>query len=232
MVSGYSLSTQGKSVCFKLVIVSLISQQLSNSRAKIIRMNQQIKQPVSDIQPESPTHVLHTITPVSKYLALVLFITLPFIGGWIGYQNAPVAVPMVEVVQVAMPAAPIIADATIGGLAPIDDRDERIARLLADPTLPIDTIDDFQAVLPFVERSGIYASARAYMSDNNVADEQSSLVFDWKRGDWIRFTVIPESVETDNALLFMRLVDDEWTTETFGTAFPDLYEAYPELMVE
>jgi len=34
-------------------------------------------------------HVLHTVTPFSKYLALVLFIILPFIGGWIGYNYSP-----------------------------------------------------------------------------------------------------------------------------------------------
>ena len=34
-------------------------------------------------------HVLHTVTPLSKYLALVLFIILPFLGGWIGYNYAP-----------------------------------------------------------------------------------------------------------------------------------------------
>jgi len=35
---------------------------------------------------------LHTVTPVSKYLAMLLFILLPFIGGWIGYNYAPVKV--------------------------------------------------------------------------------------------------------------------------------------------
>jgi hypothetical protein len=31
----------------------------------------------------------HTVTPLSKYLAMVLFIILPFLGGWIGYTYAP-----------------------------------------------------------------------------------------------------------------------------------------------
>ena len=30
--------------------------------------------------------VLFTVTPVSKFLAVVLFVALPFLGGWIGYQ--------------------------------------------------------------------------------------------------------------------------------------------------
>jgi hypothetical protein len=40
---------------------------------------------VADVKP-SP---LHTITPLSKYLAMVLFVILPFLGGWIGYSYAP-----------------------------------------------------------------------------------------------------------------------------------------------
>jgi hypothetical protein len=81
--------------------------------------------------------------------------------------------------------------------------------------------------MPFAERQAIYAAARTYIADNSVADMQSSLVFDWKRGDWIRFTVIPETVETDNGLLFMRNVAGQWQVENFGTAFPEMYEAFP-----
>ncbi len=43
---------------------------------------------------------LHTITPISKYLAMALFIILPFIGGWIGYAYAPLKVVEVERVVV------------------------------------------------------------------------------------------------------------------------------------
>lgn len=39
---------------------------------------------------------LHQVTPLSKYLAMVLFIVLPFIGGWVGYQLAPEEVVEVE----------------------------------------------------------------------------------------------------------------------------------------
>ncbi len=34
---------------------------------------------------EAKKSPLHTVTPLSKYLAMVLFILLPFVGGWIGY---------------------------------------------------------------------------------------------------------------------------------------------------
>ena len=32
---------------------------------------------------------LNKVTPLSKYLAMTLFIVLPFIGGWVGYRYAP-----------------------------------------------------------------------------------------------------------------------------------------------
>ena len=39
---------------------------------------------------------LNKVTPLSKYLALLLFVLLPFIGGYIGYMYAPVKVVEVE----------------------------------------------------------------------------------------------------------------------------------------
>lgn len=43
---------------------------------------------------------LHQVTPLSKYLALTLFVILPFLGGWIGYTYAPEKVVEVEKVVV------------------------------------------------------------------------------------------------------------------------------------
>jgi hypothetical protein len=44
--------------------------------------------------------VLNKVTPLSKYLAMILFIILPFIGGWIGYNSSPEKVVEVERVVV------------------------------------------------------------------------------------------------------------------------------------
>lgn len=43
---------------------------------------------------------LKKVTPLSKYLAMVLFIILPFFGGWIGYMYAPEKVIEVEKIVV------------------------------------------------------------------------------------------------------------------------------------
>jgi hypothetical protein len=46
---------------------------------------------------EKPRHsALNTVTPLSKYLAMALFVTLPFVGGYIGYTFVPEKVVEVE----------------------------------------------------------------------------------------------------------------------------------------
>jgi hypothetical protein len=40
---------------------------------------------------------LHQVTPLSKYLAMALFVILPFVGGYVGYQLAPERVVEVPV---------------------------------------------------------------------------------------------------------------------------------------
>ena len=49
-------------------------------------MEQENNQPEPQVQTQNQ---LNTVTPLSKYLAMALFIVLPFIGGWIGYTYAP-----------------------------------------------------------------------------------------------------------------------------------------------
>lgn len=49
---------------------------------------------IAQTRPKNP---LFSITPLSKYLALALFILMPFIGGWVGYTYAPERVVEVPV---------------------------------------------------------------------------------------------------------------------------------------
>lgn len=71
----------------------------------------------NDTQNESPVvnnalkSRLTTVTPLSKYLAMTLFILLPFLGGWIGYTYAPQKV--VEVEKVVIKEARTIGDSTL-----------------------------------------------------------------------------------------------------------------------
>ncbi len=43
---------------------------------------------------------LKKVTPLSKYLAMAIFIAMPFIGGWIGYNYAPEKVVIEEKILV------------------------------------------------------------------------------------------------------------------------------------
>jgi len=50
---------------------------------------------------ENNQSFLHSVTPLAKYLAMALFVALPFIGGWIGYTYMPEKVVEVEKVKVS-----------------------------------------------------------------------------------------------------------------------------------
>jgi hypothetical protein len=45
---------------------------------------------------ETKPSPLHTVNPLSKYLAMALFVAMPFFGGWVGYSYAPEKVVEVD----------------------------------------------------------------------------------------------------------------------------------------
>ena len=108
-------------------------------------------------QPSVEKHPVHQITPLSEYLALSLFIILPFLGGWIGYSLAPEKVVEVDKVIIVEkestdPTTPsMTALNTNEGLAPnfswllatIASKDSS-ARPTYDVTLSIGTGEEFR----------------------------------------------------------------------------------------
>lgn len=66
--------------------------------ATIKPMEQENFQPEPQLEKEG--NIFTNVTPLSKYLAMSLFIALPFIGGWVGYTFAPEKVVEVEKVVV------------------------------------------------------------------------------------------------------------------------------------
>ncbi len=48
---------------------------------------------------EQQSSSLNKVTPLSKFLAMALFILLPFIGGWVGYTYVPEKIVEVEKVM-------------------------------------------------------------------------------------------------------------------------------------
>jgi|GEM_PF-1385717 len=53
-----------------------------------------------EVQTEGKMQQLHQVTPLSKYLAMALFVIMPFLGGYVGYVWAPDKVVEVERVVV------------------------------------------------------------------------------------------------------------------------------------
>ncbi len=49
--------------------------------------------------PRAPD-IFFSVTPLSKFLAMLLFVVLPFAGGWVGYHYAPERIVEVETVVV------------------------------------------------------------------------------------------------------------------------------------
>lgn len=54
----------------------------------------------SEIEEVEEKSNFNKVTPLSKYLAMALFIAMPFIGGWVGYTYAPEKIVEVEKVVV------------------------------------------------------------------------------------------------------------------------------------
>lgn len=69
-------------------------------------METQNQTPIEETELPETKSRLHEVTPLSKYLAMFIFITLPFFAGWVGYQLAPEKVVEIEKII----KMPIIAD--------------------------------------------------------------------------------------------------------------------------
>jgi len=50
--------------------------------------NENLEEEVAQVEVEQKSS-LHQVTPLSKYLAMALFVILPFVGGYVGYNYAP-----------------------------------------------------------------------------------------------------------------------------------------------
>ena len=64
------------------------------SRKDVVVLSSHMEPQINE--PESVIAPLKKVTPLSKYLAMALFVALPFIGGWIGYMYAPEKVVEIE----------------------------------------------------------------------------------------------------------------------------------------
>lgn len=79
------------------------------------------------------------------------------------------------------------------------------------------------------EQQEIETIARDFVKANSVSGIEFTLVQKKVTESWVVYEVIPENVETDNALLFLQKLNGTWKGVALGTAFPELEESNPEL---
>jgi hypothetical protein len=110
-----------------------------------------------------------------------------------------------------------------------DERQKYVNLLIANPKLVVNDINDLRDVLGQDTLMQMFEVARNYTDSKSVKGMKYDLIFQWKKGDWIKFIVIPENVITDNAELYMQKVDGKWAGYGVGTGFENLYSQHPEL---
>ncbi len=88
---------------------------------------------------------------------------------------------------------------------------------------------DFFNTLQPGESQQLLANAKAYVAKNSVPGMQFTLNFKKQVGDYVRFEVIPQNVQTDRAQVIMQKVNGQWKAIDFGTDFPERYQSMPDL---
>jgi hypothetical protein len=113
-------------------------------------------------------------------------------------------------------------------LSPAEQRSQRFNAMKADPSLPLYDVRDLESVIPATERIQLYEAARAFVTQHSVQGLEFSLIFEFKKGDFIDFEAIPENTVTDHQQLYMQKVDGKWVAEDLGSGPPVPYDELPK----
>ncbi len=198
-----------------------------------------MKQPISQFSP-SPSNN----SPLIPIVISILVTAIVVGGGIFGWMNQKQQAMKGEIVSLhnqldqikqVSPTPPTNANGQKPTTTPQSNfeayqaRQAKIAELKANPQLTVDDIYDLQQIISFSEWKDLFDAARKAVVKGSIGGIQFDLVFNWKKGNWVHFNVIPESVETDIAQLYLEKVGGSWKTYGPGTAFPDLYDQHPEL---
>lgn len=154
---------------------------------------------------EGQKNNLFKVTPVSKYLAMALFVVLPFLGGWIGYVYAPD-----KVVEVAV-EVPIQKDLTqqeikelyvneVGDVFAIDFAEPLVLRgvvrnvAMFDNELLIDLDSSSIGALPArVPRAETGTKTMVFSKNQQIFDEIEA---DYADGTLVEFTLADYHYDT------------------------------------
>jgi hypothetical protein len=118
---------------------------------------------------ENTLSPLHKATPLSKYLVMIVFVLLPFIGGWIGYTYAPEKV--VEVERIILKEVEMVED--LNSQDKIEDSSGSIAITSESPLFPGEPDIDTPEFSEYLYREGARPFLFGEPSRSSVIREHS-----------------------------------------------------------
>jgi hypothetical protein len=139
---------------------------------------------------EKEAGVLTRVSPLSKCLAMFLFIFLPFIGGWIGYTYAPDKIVEIEKLTTTK--------TTWDGPAPTETE-----ALVFTPVAIKDWPDEFEQGI-FSHKNELYKFRYGYDSDRWVALERIHNLEPLPSGEEFNFTYVGINyMKNDNHVVYL-----------------------------
>jgi hypothetical protein len=152
---------------------------------------------------------LNKVTPLSKYLAMGLFVALPFLGGWIGYTYAPEKIVQVDrIIEVEKITEVVTGDILL-------EEDELYPIRLTTKQLASQYIiganhHDWTIISTTSDESG-YSRTVEFESESNFLTGTLSIQYDWQQSGsyYLQFqpdTALPDIPVngTDGVMLSMR----------------------------
>lgn len=143
----------------------------------------------SEVEQEDKFANLKKVTPLSKYLAMALFVALPFLGGWIGYKySSPKIVELEKIVEVEREVK-IVKKVEVGN----QSKSDGVASLVTISTLPDD--GNYASERYYTFDNGLYSVSFVYSRTTLVRDDYSS-PNNWTKSYQVSFPIVIEGKTT------------------------------------
>ena len=159
-------------------------------------------------------NVMFKVTPFSKYLALALFVALPFIGGWIGYNYAPEKV--VEVERVVYKETPVNSNA-------VEDQLSQSAEEVVMPSISVLGYENSEPLLSIK------------VSYENLPANSSALALCLSDGgctEWVDTFTPSGQVGVHSMTTTKNLVEGEYIIVVIGDEFSDKIVASEPFVID
>ncbi len=142
-----------------------------------------------EVTVEPKQSVWNTVTPFSKYLAMALFVALPFLGGWIGYKYSSPKIAEIEKIVEVEREVEIVKKVEVGN----QSKSDGVASLVAISTLPDD--GNYASERYYTFDNGLYSVSFVYSRSTLVKDDYSS-PDNWTKSYQVSFPIVMEGKTT------------------------------------